>query len=55
MALKLSAAFLHSSVNECIEKGELSRSPKQALITLIEEKGKDRFLTYRNIGDLFLS
>ena len=53
MALKLSAAFLHSSVNECIEKGELSRSPKQALITLIEEKGKDRSLTYRKLATYF--
>ena len=43
-ALKLSAAFLHSSANECYEKGELSRSQKQALITLIEKKGKDRSL-----------
>ena len=30
--------------NECFEKGELSSSQKQALITLIEKKGKDRSL-----------
>ena len=30
--------------NECCEKGELSSSQKQALITLIEKKGKDRSL-----------
>ena len=30
--------------NECVEKGELSSSQKQALITLIEKKGKDRSL-----------
>lgn len=28
--------------NECFEKGEMSRSQKQAVITLIEKKGKDR-------------
>ena len=28
--------------NECFEKGEMSRSQKQALITLLEKKGKDR-------------
>ena len=28
--------------NECFEKGEMSSSQKQALITLIEKKGKDR-------------
>ena len=28
--------------NECFEKGEMSRSQKQALIKLIEKKGKDR-------------
>ena len=30
--------------NECFEKGEMSRSQKQAVITLIEKKGKDRSL-----------
>ena len=29
-------------VNECFEKGEMSNSQKQAVITLIEKKGKDR-------------
>ena len=29
-------------VNECFEKGEMSSSQKQAVITLIEKKGKDR-------------
>ena len=28
--------------NECFEKGEMSCSQKQAVITLIEKKGKDR-------------
>ena len=28
--------------NECFEKGEMSSSQKQAIITLIEKKGKDR-------------
>ena len=28
--------------NECFEKGEMSRSQKQAVITLFEKKGKDR-------------
>jgi len=28
--------------NECFEKGEMSRSQKHALITLIEKKGNDR-------------
>ena len=28
--------------HECFEKGEMSRSQKQAVITLIEKKGKDR-------------
>ena len=31
-------------VNECFEKKELSSSQKQAVITLIEKKGKDRSL-----------
>ena len=39
-------------VNECFEKGEMSRSQKQAVITLIEKKGKDRSLL--EIGDLYL-
>ena len=30
--------------NECFEKGEVSLSQKQAVITLIEKKGKDRSL-----------
>ena len=29
-------------VNECFDKGEMSSSQKQAVITLIEKKGKDR-------------
>ena len=29
-------------INECFEKGEMSLSQKQAVITLIEKKGKDR-------------
>ena len=29
-------------INECFEKGEMSSSQKQANITLIETKGKDR-------------
>jgi len=31
-------------VNECFNKGEMSHSQKQAVITLIEKKGKDRSL-----------
>ena len=31
-------------VNECFEKGEMSSSQKQAVITLVEKKGKDRTL-----------
>ena len=31
-------------VNKCFETGEMSRSQKQAVITLIEKKGKDRLL-----------
>ena len=31
-------------INECFEKGEMSSSQKQAIITLIEKKGKDRSL-----------
>ena len=30
------------SANECFEKGEMSVSQKQAVITLTEKKGKDR-------------
>ena len=30
--------------NECFEKGEMTHSQKQAVITLIEKKGKDRSL-----------
>ena len=30
--------------NECFERGEMTRSQKQAVITLIEKKGKDRSL-----------
>ena len=29
-------------INECFEKGEMSSSQKQAIITLIKKKGKDR-------------
>ena len=44
MALKglISDPFINS-INECFEKGEMSVSQKQAVITLIEKKGKDRF------------
>jgi len=31
-------------VNECFQKGEMYCSQKQAMITLIEKKGKDRTL-----------
>ena len=31
-------------INECFEKGEMSSSQKQAIITPIEKKGKDRSL-----------
>ena len=31
-----------NSINECFEKGEMSVSQKQAVITLTEKKGKDR-------------
>ena len=31
-------------VNECFKKGEMSSSQKQAVITLVEKKGKDRTL-----------
>ena len=34
-------------INECFEKGKMSSSQKQAIITLIEKKGKDRSL-YEN-------
>ena len=37
----ISEPFINS-VNECFEKGEMSVSQKQAVITLIEKKGKDR-------------
>ena len=37
----ISDPFIYS-VNECFEKGEMSVSQKQAVITLIEKKGKDR-------------
>ena len=37
----ISEPFIHCT-NECFEKGEISRSQKQAVITLIEKKGKDR-------------
>ena len=30
--------------NECFEKGEMSRSEKHAVITLLEKSGKDRVL-----------
>ena len=39
----ISDSFI-SCVNECFEKGEMSSSQKQAVITLIEKKGKDRSL-----------
>ena len=38
---KISQPFLES-VNESFEKGEMSNSQKQAVITLIERKGRDR-------------
>ena len=34
--------FLIKCITECFEKGEMSCSQKQAVITLIEKKGKDR-------------
>ena len=37
----ISDPFIYS-VNECFGKGEMSVSQKQAVITLIEKKGKDR-------------
>ena len=37
----ISQPFLES-LNESFEKGEMSNSQKQAVITLIEKKGKDR-------------
>ena len=33
-----------SHTNECFQRGEMSLSQKQAIITLIEKKGKDRLL-----------
>ena len=39
----ISESFVRCA-NECFEKGEMSRSQKQAVITLIEKKGKDRSL-----------
>ena len=39
----ISDSFI-SCVNERFEKGEMSSSQKQAIITLIEKKGKDRSL-----------
>ena len=40
-------------VNECFEKKELSSSQKQAVITLIEKKGKDRTLIIRKLAANF--
>ena len=37
----ISEPFLEC-INECFEKGEMSNTQKQAVITLIEKKGKDR-------------
>ena len=34
--------FLVSTLNYCFEKGELSTSQKQEIITLIENKNKDK-------------
>ena len=39
--LLISEPFIRCA-NECFEKGEMSSSQKQAVITLIEKKGKDR-------------
>ena len=39
----ISDSFMNC-INECFEKGEMSSSQKQAIITLIEKKGKDRSL-----------
>ena len=39
----ISESFVRCA-NECFKKGEMSRSQKQAVITLIEKKGKDRSL-----------
>ena len=36
------SALSFAPENECFEKGEISVSQKQAVITLIEKKGKDR-------------
>ena len=37
----ISDSFMNC-INECLEKGEMSSSQKQAIITLIEKNGKDR-------------
>ena len=39
----ISESFVRCA-NECFERGEMSRSQKQAVITLIAKKGKDRSL-----------
>ena len=39
------------SFNEAFDKKEMSSSQKQAIITLIEKKGKDRNI--QKIGDLY--
>ena len=42
MVLEHNKSTFLESVNESFEKGEMSNSQKQAVITLIEKKGKDR-------------
>jgi len=39
----ISESFI-GCANECFEKGEMSRSQKQAVIALLEKSGKDRVL-----------
>ena len=48
----LSEPFIKCA-NECFGQGEMSWSQKQAVITLVEKKGKGRSLL--EIGNLFLS
>ena len=44
-------AYLIDSLNHSFHEGQLSTSQRQAMITLIEKKGKDN--QYLNIGDLY--
>ena len=43
----ISDSFIRCA-NECFDKGELSTSQKQAVIVLIEKKGRDRSLLDEN-------